>query len=156
ALVNELFERHADLSADSLAAICDNRQVTYRVLNRRANQLANYLISLGVGAESCVAICFERDIDLVIAILGILKSGAAYIPLDPTYPTQRLAYMIEDSGASVLLGHAHLSESMPDCKRLIKLDSNWETFEAYSDADPIGRAWPQSIAYSIYTSGSTG
>ncbi|HJX27269.1 MAG TPA: amino acid adenylation domain-containing protein, partial [Thermoanaerobaculia bacterium] len=130
--------------------------LSYGELSRRSNQLARRLRDLGVGPESRVALCLDRSLDLVLGILGVLKAGGAYVPLDPGYPRERLAYMIEDSGARVVVGTAESIAALPDTPEAILLDVHREALEAlpFGDLEPWGDG--ASLAYVIYTSGSTG
>ena len=100
--IHELFEEQVEKNPDAIAVVFEDEQLTYGELNQRANQLAHYLSSLGVKAETLVGICVERSLEIVIGLLGILKAGGAYVPLDPNYPEERLSYMLDDSQVSVL------------------------------------------------------
>jgi amino acid adenylation domain-containing protein len=130
---------------------------SYEELNRRANQLAHYLQTLGVGPEVLVAILLDRSLEMVVAILGVLKAGAAYLPLDPQYPQQRLSFMIEDAGVSVLLTEERLARTVNehDVKR-VSLDTEWELIAQQSEQNPVNASTADNLAYVIYTSGSTG
>ena len=108
--IHQLFEEQVERTPDAIALEFEDKQITYRELNRRANQLAHYLISLGIGPEKLVGICVERSIEMVVGLLGILKAGGAYVPLDPAYPKERLRFMLEDSQVSVLLTQENLVE----------------------------------------------
>ena len=108
--IHQLFEEQVERTPDAIALEFEDKQVTYRELNRKANQLAHYLISLGIGPEKLVGICVERSIEMVVGLLGILKAGGAYVPLDPAYPKERLRFMLEDAQVSVLLTQAKLVE----------------------------------------------
>ncbi|MGH7824892.1 MAG: amino acid adenylation domain-containing protein [Candidatus Binatia bacterium] len=112
--IHELFEEQVARSPETLAIVFENQQLTYQELNRRANQLAHYLRTLGVGPEALVGICMERSLEMIIALLGILKTGGAYVPLDPTYPQARLAFILEDTQAPVLLTQSKLIEQLPE------------------------------------------
>jgi len=173
--VHELFEAQAERTPDAVAVVFGDRQLSYRELNQRANQLAHQLRSLGVGRiggiggaggaggaggvgpATLVGLCVERSLEMVVGMLGILKAGGAYVPLDPNYPRERLAFMLEDTGAPVLLTQARLLDSLPEhgVQRLC-LDTGWEAVARESVDDPRGGAGPSSLAYVIYTSGSTG
>ena len=155
--LHQLFEEQAARSPDAIALVYEDRQLSYGELNRQANQLAHYLRSLGVGAETLVGICVERSLDTVIGILGILKAGGAYVPLDPSYPQDRIAYSITDSQLSVLLtNEKHLSD-LPECKaQLVCCDRDRQIISSYSDANPNADVKPSNLAYVIYTSGTTG
>ena len=157
--VSELVQEQAERAPESIAVVSREWALTYRQLNERANQLAHYLKTQGVEANTPVAICVERSAEMVIGILGILKAGGAYLPLDPGYPKDRLAFMIEDSGAEVLLTQQRLCEpvpfAMPGCIRFC-LDSDWPGLERFSRDNPRNSATADDLAYIIYTSGSTG
>jgi amino acid adenylation domain-containing protein len=139
----------------------DGKRLTYSELNRRANQLAHYLRETeGVGPETLVGICMERSLEMVVGLLGILKAGAAYVPLDPAYPKERLAFMVEDAqvqGAAEIDGprDQRLGTSKGRIKT-VSMDSAAEEIARQSDANPIGTAAGKNLAYVIYTSGSTG
>jgi amino acid adenylation domain-containing protein len=158
--VHELFERQAELTPDAVALKFEERRVTYRELNRRSNQLAHYLRTLGVGPEVLVGLCVERSPDMVVGILGILKAGGAYVPLDPAYPMERLAFMLEDARVGVLLTERRLVERVAvhplAQKRVVCLDADWEPIAEESERNPESGVSPNNLAYVIYTSGSTG
>ncbi|MER6124300.1 amino acid adenylation domain-containing protein [Streptomyces sp. NPDC001795] len=152
--LHELVETAAGAAPDAVAVVLRDEALTYAELNRRANRVAHRLRKEGVVPESRVAICAERSPDLVVGLLGILKSGAAYVPLDPSYPAERLAFMLEDSGAELLLTHRGLHPPAPG-RTVLGLDAadEWEHLPAH---DPAPAAVPDNAAYVIYTSGSTG
>jgi len=150
----QLFEEQVERTPDGEAVVFGEQTLSYRELNRRVNRLAHYLRSLGVGPEILVGICVERSVEMVVGILGILKAGGAFVPLDPTYPRDRLAFMIKDSGIEVLLTQERLIEALPPYGgKIVDLNSSYKT---YSDENPDSGATPQNVAYVIYTSGSTG
>ena len=154
--LHQLFELQAEQYPDAIAVAYEEQQLTYGELNRQANQLAHYLRSLGVGAETLVGICVERSLYTVIGILGILKAGGAYVPLDPSYPQDRIAYSIADSQLGVLLtSERHLSDLPEHEARVVCLD-RWEAIASESDANPDSDVNPDNLAYVIYTSGTTG
>ena len=111
----ELFEEQVERTPEAVAVVFEEEQVSYRELNRRANQLAHYLRELGVGPEVLVGICVERSLEMVVGLLGILKAGGAYVPLDPSYPPERLRFMMEDAQATVVLTQERLREC---CRRV--------------------------------------
>ncbi|AMO93273.1 D-alanine--poly(phosphoribitol) ligase, subunit 1 [Collimonas fungivorans] len=155
--VHELFEEQVARCPEAVAVVFEDRQLTYGELNARSNQLAHYLRDLGVEPDMLVAICVERSLEMVVGLLGILKAGAAYVPLDPEYPPERLAYMLEDTVAQVLLTQGHLEASLPKhACHWLRLDQDWGTVAQYSALNPPAVASPQHLAYCIYTSGSTG
>jgi aspartate racemase len=155
--IHQLFEARVEQMPDAVAVVFADQQLTYRELNARANQLARYLRSLGVGPEVLVGICIERSLSMLVGLLGILKAGGAYVPLDPTYPKDRLAFIIEDSQVPVLLTAAHLVEFLPENQaRLVYLDTDREIFDRESADNLTLEVTPDNLAYVIYTSGSTG
>ncbi len=155
--IQDLFERQAGRTPDAIAVVGEEYQVTYRELNRRANQLGNYLKGVGVGPEEVVGICLERSIEIVIGILGILKAGGAYLPLDPAYPDQRLNLMVEDAKIRLLLTQEHLAGRFDgQLENLLCLDRDWAIVSGRSPEHFQTQATPDNAAYVIYTSGSTG
>ncbi|MDQ3652504.1 MAG: amino acid adenylation domain-containing protein [Acidobacteriota bacterium] len=155
--VHQLFEEQVALRPDAVAVVFGGAQVSYRELNRRANQVAHYLQGRGVGPEVRVGIMIERSVEMVVGLLGILKAGGAYLPLDPAYPRERLSFMIEDAGVPVLLTQARLLDSVPvHNAEVVCIDRDWEGISAESTDNPSSGATAESLAYVIYTSGSTG
>ena len=155
--LHQLFEAQVERTPEAVAVVCEEQRFTYRELNRRANHLAHHLKGLGVGKEVLVGICVERSLAMVIGLLGILKAGGAYVPLDPAYPKQRLAFMLEDTQASVLLTQERLVSGLPRHRaQIVCLDANRESIAQESEANPASTARPDNLAYVIYTSGSTG
>jgi amino acid adenylation domain-containing protein len=156
--LHELFERQAARTPESQAVVFEDTHLSYRELNERANQLAHHLRALGVGAESVVGIHMERSIELVVSILGTLKAGGAYLPLDPAYPQERLSFMLGDAGAKVLLTHSSLLDSLNDVEtpQLLCLDLERERLDALPAENFIDESGAGQVAYVIYTSGSTG
>ncbi len=155
--VHYLFEEQVDRTPDAIAVEYEEKKIGYRELNRRANQLANYLRKLGVTPETRVALYLKRSADIVIGLLGILKAGAAYVPLDPDYPANRLGYMLQDSQAKVVVTEGMLIEKLPaSAAQVVRLDANREQLELESAENPRVRLMMQNLAYVIYTSGSTG
>ena len=154
---HHLIEEQVRRSPDAIAVTYKDQKLTYQELDRRANQLAHFLAGWGVGPDTCVGLCLERSIEMMIGLLGILKSGGAYVPLDPYYPADRLAFMLEDSGVSMLLTQHSLFNQIPDTQaRIVSLDSGWAEIAAYPDSPVDSQAGPDNLAYVIYTSGSTG
>lgn len=140
-----------------VALYYQGQTVTYQELDERANQLAHYLIDAGLKKGSFVAVSMERSFEMVIALLGVMKAGGAYIPLDPTYPKQRLSYMLEDSKAPFLLTKQHLMDQIPTGEaKVIYVDEIQEALRSYPVTDPGVPVTIEDIAYMIYTSGSTG
>jgi len=155
--LHELFEANEKDRPNAVAVIFKEEQVTYAQLNRRANQLAHHLRSLGVGPEVRVGICVERSVEMVVAILGTLKAGGAYVPLDPTYPRERVAFMLEDSKVSVLLAQQRLVAGLPEHRATVaSLDTGWDAISRERQHSPKSGVSAENLAYVIYTSGSTG
>ena len=155
----ELFEAQVRQTPAAVALVHANRHVTYADLNRRANQLAHRLRELGVGPDVLVGACLERSVELLVAFFGILKAGGAWLPLDPDYPAERLAFMVRDSAAGVLLTQGagtDLMRGLPASLNVLRLDADWPLLASYPDTDPPVVNSPDDIAYAIYTSGSTG
>jgi amino acid adenylation domain-containing protein len=155
--VHELFEKQVERSPEAVAVIAGQTQFSYRELNARANQLARFLKRFGVGPDSLVGLCVERSPEMVIGILGILKAGASYVPMDPSYPSERLSFMLQDANVFVLLTQAHLLDSLPQHNGpRLSLDSDWDIIAKEKTDNPTSRVTPGNLAYVIYTSGSTG
>ncbi|GAB1543929.1 hypothetical protein NUACC21_66050 [Scytonema sp. NUACC21] len=155
--IHQLFEEQVQRTPDALAVIFEQQHITYAELNARANQLANYLQTLGVGTEVLVGICVERSIEMLVGLLGILKTGGAYVPLDPDYPPERLSFMLADSQVSVLLTqHKFLTQLHEQTTQLICLDTDCLSISQASDRNPSCKVYAENSAYVIYTSGSTG
>ncbi len=155
--IHELFEEQVEKTPDTVAVVFENGKLTYRELNQRANQLANYLQSLGVQPEVLVGICTERSIEMIVGILGILKAGGAYVPLDIAYPKERLAFMLSDSQVSIILTQQHLVEKLPTNQAtIVCLDNDWEGIVKIPIQQTEITVKPDNLAYIIYTSGSTG
>ncbi|HEY2232001.1 MAG TPA: amino acid adenylation domain-containing protein, partial [Candidatus Angelobacter sp.] len=155
--VHELVEAHAQRDPEATAAIFEGRKLSYSELDKQANQLAHYLVKLGAGPEVRVGICVERGLEMLVGLLGILKAGSAYVPLDPAYPADRLAYMVEDAQAKVLLTQSKLRGRLPKSTgRIIELDKDWETIAQENFSAAASRATAENLIYVIYTSGSTG
>ncbi len=156
-LAHELFQEMANDTPRRTAIVCEGRQLTYAELNERANRLARYLQMLGAGTEVLVAICMERSLDVAVSILATLKTGAAYLPLDPAYPRERLAFMFADARPRIVITHEHLQNILPlHSARVVLLDSEWPTISQCSATNLPTSAAAGNLAYVIYTSGSTG
>ncbi len=155
--IHELFEAQVAQTPDAIAVVFGEKCLTCGELNRRANQLAHYLLASGLRSEELVGICMERSMEMITGVLGILKAGGAYVPLDPTYPKERLSFMLADSHISVLLTtEAQLMNLPPHGGRAICLDTEWWDIESESGENPVDQTTAQELAYVIYTSGSTG
>jgi len=157
ACIHQLFEVQVERTPNAVAAVFGSEQLTYRGLNHRANQLAHHLQGLGVGSETCVGICVERSLDILVGLLGILKAGAAYLPLDPAYPQERLTFMLEDAQVPVLLTQQRQVEKLPSHRaKVVCLDTDWDAINRESQENPISSVTADNLAYVMYTSGSTG
>ncbi|NEU77732.1 amino acid adenylation domain-containing protein [Nostoc sp. UIC10630] len=155
--IHQLFEEQVKRTPDNIAVIFENQQLTYSELNTLANQLAHYLQQLGVKPEVPVGICVERSLEMVIGLLGILKAGGAYLPIEPTYPKERLAFILQDAQTPVLLTQQHLAANLPtDATQVICLDTDWQIISQQPIDNPVNDITTLNLAYIIYTSGSTG
>ncbi len=154
--IHYLIEAQVERMPDAIAVFYENEQFTYDQLNRKANQLAHYLINRGVGPEVLVGICAERSVEMIAGILGILKAGGAYMPIDPDYPPERIAFMVADSDPAVILLHSAKRDILPGNASVIDMSAEVDAIAQHSDENPIYRAHPANLAYVIYTSGSTG
>ena len=176
--IHQLFEAQVEQEPDAIAVEFEDEQLTYRELNIRANQLAHYLQQLGVAPEVLVGICVERSFEMIVGVLGILKAGGAYLPLDPTYPLERLSFMLADADVPVLLTQKNLAQILTSgdesdniCDPLhtlrealgatsavkkVYLDKDWEALAQHSPENPTSKVTADNLAYVIYTSGSTG
>ena len=156
--IHQLFEKQVSQSPDAIAVLFDNQQLTYRELNNRSNQLAHYLQKLGVGAEVIVGICMEPSIEMIVGILGILKAGGAYLPLDPSYPCDRINFMLEDAQVSILLKQSAVSsqQSAINPAIVVDIDNDWKLIQLESKENLTNSTTADNLAYVIYTSGSTG
>ncbi len=157
ATIHELFEEQAARAPDAEAVSLGDRSITYHRLNERSNKLAHYLRARGVGIGTPVAVCMDRTIDMVVALLGTLKAGGSYVPMDPSYPRERLAFMLEDTNAPVLLTESALSDCLPGHRaQTIRLDADWNAVAGERSDNPDIGFGPDDCAYIIFTSGSTG
>ncbi len=155
--LHELFEAQVERFPDKSACVFEDKHLSYAELNKRANQLAHYLIKAGVEPGQLIGICVERSLDMMVGLLGILKAGGAYVPLDPAYPTERLAYMLSDSQAPLVVIQAALKERLTGyAGRTVFIDSDWSKIAAEDDRNPLKQGQSDDLAYVIYTSGSTG
>ncbi|MDR5873396.1 non-ribosomal peptide synthetase [Halomonas sp. CUBES01] len=154
--IHHVIERQAAATPEATALVFEDQSLNYTELNACANQLAHYLIGLGVKPETRVGIAMERSIDMVAGLLGILKAGGAYVPLDPDYPSDRLAYMVEDSGIELLLTQQHLRDALPVADGLNVIDLDRLEVAHHAPTNPNVALHGENLAYVIYTSGSTG
>ena len=155
-----LFAAQALRTPDAVAVMFEERHLSYAELEAHANALAHHLQSLGAGPETVVGLMLQRSPEMVIGLIGILKAGAAYLPLDPNYPPERLAFMLEDAGAAVLVTQGALTERLPagivSGLTLVRLDADWPQIARQPATAPALGLDPHHPAYVIYTSGSTG
>ncbi|NJN95982.1 MAG: amino acid adenylation domain-containing protein [Anaerolineales bacterium] len=157
--IHQLFEAQAERVPQRTAVVFEGEALTYAELNRRANQLAHYLQALGVGPDTLVAIFVERSLDMIVGMLGILKAGGAYVPFDPTLPKERLAFLLDDTQAPVLLTQSQLQSRLPDpSPRLqrVVLDTDWAQIAVQPEHNPTSAVQNHHLVYVLFTSGSTG
>ena len=156
-LLHQLFEAQVQRTPEAVAVQFDETRLSYRKLNERSNQLARYLRRMGVGPDTLVGVCMERSLELVVALYAILKAGGAYAPIDPEYPQERVAFMLQDSAPPVLLTQSVIAARLPEHKaRVLCVDSHWELIALEDTANLAAVTTPDNLAYMIYTSGSTG
>lgn len=158
ASVQEIFEAQVEQTPGNTAASFEEQSYTYAELNQRANQLAHHLQCLGVQPDMRVGLFVERSLDILVGILGIMKAGGAYVTIDPIYPPDRIRFMLEDVGASILLTQAELVPELPDLGEIniLSLDADWPTIAQNSMANPPVCVSPANLMYLLFTSGSTG
>ena len=155
--VHQLFEEQALRTPNAVAVVFNGQQLSYAELNSRANQLARFLKDQGAGPNQTVAIYVERSIEMLVGVLGTLKTGAAFIPLDPSYPKERVDYILQEAKPKVALTQERLALDLGSIEaRIVCLDSDWALISRASSTSPAGAASPDDLAYVIYTSGSTG
>lgn len=154
--IHQSFETQAEKTPDAIAVISNHQRLTYRELDQRANQVAHYLQKLGVAADSFVGICLERSLDLVVGILGVLKAGGAYMPIDPIYPTARISRMIDDARPQVVLTSSDLLARLDRQSAVVCFDKEYNRISQEPLDKPAAKVMPDNLAYVSYTSGSTG
>jgi amino acid adenylation domain-containing protein len=156
--IHELFERQTVRTPEAVALMCNGAKVSYAELDRHSSQLAHYLMKLGVRTETCVALYMQRSLEMVIAMLGVLKAGATYVALDPDYPQQRLNFILEDTEAPVVLTQNRLMGQLQAfySGTPVQLDADWQQIAEQPATRPPISLDPENLAYIIYTSGSTG
>ncbi|MBV8882777.1 MAG: AMP-binding protein, partial [Chroococcidiopsidaceae cyanobacterium CP_BM_RX_35] len=155
--IHQLFEEQVEQTPDAVAVVFEQQHLTYQQLNHRANQLAHYLHTQGVGPEVLVGICVERSLEMVVGLLGILKAGGAYVPLDPALPQESIAFRLIDAQVPILLTQKGLlKREDAQVQTVLYLDVDWELIVQESDANPKSEVIPENLAYVLYTSGSTG
>lgn len=155
--IHQYFEVQVAQTPEAIAVVFQNQKISYQDLNDRANQLAHYLRKLGVKPETFVGLCVQRSLEMIVGLLAILKAGAAYVPLDPTYPKERLAFMLADAQVPVLLTQQSCLQHLPKSQaQVLCLDTNWSLIGQENPENPVNQTHPENLAYLIYTSGSTG
>ncbi len=155
--IHDLIAQQAERQPEATALVDGERRISYGELNSRANRIAHYLIERGAGPDIPVGIYSERNAELVISILGILKSGSPYVPLDPEYPKERLGYILEDANPPIVLTQNSLGDELPAFAGItISVDTDWEKIASEPDTNPITALKPSNLAYVLFTSGSTG
>jgi amino acid adenylation domain-containing protein len=154
--IQQLFEEQVERTPGAVAVAFEGEQVTYRELNAKANQLASYLLGLGVGRGQRVGVLMENSIEMVVGILGAVKAGAAYVPLEPAYPAGRIAFIIEDAKLALLLSQRKLNVGLPQETRVVCLDADWKLIASHDEQNPRAGTTADETVYIIYTSGSTG
>lgn len=158
-LIHKIFEAQAEQTPHLVAAVSDQRSITFKELNREASILSRYLLQRGVGPDQLVALCMDRSIELIVGILGVLKAGGAYVPLDPTNPIRRLEHLITDAAPKVTLIQERFRGLFPSSSEIVALDRDWTRIADCNDdnrSQSSAAISPESLAYVIYTSGSTG
>ncbi|BDA74266.1 amino acid adenylation domain-containing protein [Calothrix sp. PCC 7716] len=155
--IHQLFEEQVERTPDAVAVVFENEEITYQELNKKANQVANYLRKLGIGTNKLVGLCLEPSLARIIALLGIFKAGGVYLPLDPVYPQERLKFIIEDSEVSILLTQKSLADKvLIDALHVVNLDTDWLDIATEPTNNLPSCITDNNLAYIIYTSGSTG
>jgi amino acid adenylation domain-containing protein len=156
--IMDLFEEQVSLNPDKTAVVFEHARLTYYELNERANQLANYLQTKGIKEESLVPVCVSRSLEMIIGVVAILKTGAAYVPVDPEYPQERIIFMLRDTASTILLSNKESRSTITpehQCE-IIEIDGDWPLIDKQSKNNPRRTFQPHHLAYVIYTSGSTG
>ena len=156
-LLHDFVARQAERTPNAPAIVLGKQELTYRELNTRANQVAHYLIKQGAGPEVLVGIYCDRTADMLVGILGVIKSGSAYVPLDPNYPRQRIQQILEDANAPIVLTQKSLAKRSGGFPgKRICLDSDWDAISQEPEENPVTAVEPRNLAYVLFTSGSTG
>jgi amino acid adenylation domain-containing protein len=156
--LHHLVEAQAALNPEKVAVEADGKSLTYSELDQRANRLANYLSGIDAGPDVMIGVYLDRSVDMMVSLLGILKSGSAYLPLDPSFPSDRIAYMLEDSSARMVISETALEDTLPRTQaKVVWIDTDWPIVEACeATRQNVESVTPENLAYVIYTSGSTG
>lgn len=156
--IHALFEKQVEAAPEAVAIHFEGKYHTYGELNKKANKLARYLQDQGIGSDDKVALFMERSLEILVAMLGVLKAGAAYVPIDPVYPKDRVGYMLKEASAKLLLTTSDLDVEAEDFRdtEIFCMDTQWESMEGYKDENLQIEVEPSKAAYIIFTSGSTG
>ncbi|MGB1243194.1 MAG: AMP-binding protein, partial [Chitinophagales bacterium] len=155
-LITHFIEQQAHKNPKAIAVRSDKQYLTYRALNNSANQLAHYLQDIGVQTGTMVVISVERSVEMLIGILGILKAGGVYVPIDPSYPDERMQYILQDTDAKIILTQHHLKDKFDSVEQVISFETDWLNILNYPTEAPFIELQKDDLAYIIYTSGSTG
>ncbi|ACK67013.1 amino acid adenylation domain protein [Rippkaea orientalis PCC 8801] len=155
-LIYQKFEEQVQQNPSQIAVVFEEQKLTYEQLNKKSNQLAHYLIANGIKSENIVALYMERSLDFIIGLLAIHKAGAAYLPLDPSFPQEAITFRLKDAEVSLVITQQHLLKNLPDFTTIVNLDSNWESIAKHKEDNPNTEILANNLAYVIYTSGSTG
>ena len=155
--IHQLFELQVQRTPEATATVCEEQRLSYAELNARANRVAHFLRSQGAGPEVLIGLCCERSVNMLVGVLGILKAGAAYVPLDPAYPQERSAVILEDAKAPLVLTEGSLLKTLPrSVGQTICLDSDWPRIALQPAENPVSKVKPENLSYVLFTSGSTG
>ncbi|HEX7796849.1 MAG TPA: amino acid adenylation domain-containing protein, partial [Vicinamibacterales bacterium] len=154
--VHRRFEEHAAHFPNQVAVVFEEERLTYGELNARSNQLAHHLLALGAGPDVVVGLCVDRSLEMTIGILGILKAGGAYVPLDPQLPEARLALILAESAAAIVVSRATLAGLVTGAQHVVHLDQDRDALDRQPDTNPVSQIVPEHLAYVMFTSGSTG
>ncbi len=154
--VHELFEEQVARTPDNVALVFDGKQLTYGELDQRANQLAHYLQAFGAGPDKKVGLFVERSLEMLVGLLGILKSGSCYVPLDPTHPKSRIEHILSHAGSPIVVTQKSLATGLTSSAKLVCLDSDWAKIESQPAIKPTEKSSSSNISYVLFTSGSTG
>ncbi|WNG57627.1 AMP-binding protein [Archangium gephyra] len=155
--LHELFEQQVERTPHAIAVECEGKSLTYGALDRKANQLAHHLMGMGVGPEVRVGLSVERSVEMVVGMLGILKAGGVYVPLEASYPAERLEWMKREAGVAVVVAQEKVAEELPvGVEPVVSVDGEWEAISAQPESAPKAGVGGGNLAYVMYTSGSTG
>ena len=154
--IHQLFEEQVNKNPDAEALWFEGQRMSYSELNAQANQLAHYLREIGCGSNTTIAILMDRSIEMMVAILGICKSGGAYVPIDPTYPEERIQYMLDDLDDPIVVTQSQYERRLSHEYQIIVLADEHHPWHNYDKRNPISMTSPEDLLYVMYTSGSTG